>query len=940
MKFSLSRALASILCVVLTAFACDTTQSSNTDGGADNSADDSSGGGSACENDAECESEGQPYCGAAAGCVACVINAHCSEGEQCSDGECETGTLCTGSSECTKANEPVCDYATGTCVGCVISLDCGESSICSEGKCEAVTTCVNSLDCPTDAICNREAGYCVECLGDSDCDEANTCVDQACIPRCDTDKECSSSDRLCNTEVGHCVECVEHVDCPDSYYCSEGSCVADECVAGAGTCLEGVDALSLCDSYGASVEIVNCPPSSACIDNGAGAFCSAWECIPGAATCDPTGATLRSCDADGQAYSLVTDCAQAGGVCENNACVDVQCAPDSRFCSENLLVQCSSSGSQFTSIQTCPQGTFCDAEEGGCFAHQCAPESASCNGNIVEFCDSIGSGLLDATVDCSENGENCFGGVCRSIVCESDTNYCKGGDAYSCTENGTSEVLSDNCTASEYCEAGTCIPTSCTPATPACAGELTGVCNAEGSGVDTSSGTDCAAETDMACYGGNCLDVICEGTSFCEEQTRRSCTLNGTSSSLLSTCTASQFCSESGGVATCQSQLCTPDALACDGNRATTCLPDGSGYAAGGTTCTAQEFCVGGSCLPVICMANAYYCESGNVMRCGSDGTTTTQTDTCSTGEYCLEGASSCQLDQCTAGQPTCDGNQVATCADDGSGPLDDGVACGVDEACASGACLPITCEPGLQYCEENFRRTCNATGTGYSSSVTCSTATFCAESSPGVTACFQDICEPATATCDGETLATCGDDGGSFVDPLADCSTTSQLCDGTTCVDSVVETVGGTTTNSTSYCSNYRVGNRYTFTTPRTLTNIEHYLGITTGTIQLTWVIYETTSATGSGTYNSVFERVTTATGTDYHSSGPISFDVEPGKFYLIGVRPAGACSVYYSSAGKQYLSSGYTDARDYESDAGALTTTWSFSTVSSSYAQRLTFE
>src|SRR5690606_40007404 len=108
---------------------------------------------------------------------------------------------------------------------------------------------------------------------------------------------------------------------------------------------------------------------------------------------------------------------------------------------------------------------------------------------------------------------------------------------------------------------------------------------------------------------------------------------------------------------------------------------------------------------------------------------------------------------------------------------------------------------------------------------------TFCAESSPGVTACFQDICEPATATCDGETLATCGDDGGSFVDPLADCSTTSQLCDGTTCVDSVVETVGGTTTNSPSYCSNYRVGNRYTFTTPRTLTNIEHYLGITTGT-------------------------------------------------------------------------------------------------------------
>jgi hypothetical protein len=123
-------------------------------------------------------------------------------------------------------------------------------------------------------------------------------------------------------------------------------------------------------------------------------------------------------------------------------------------------------------------------------------------------------------------------------------------------------------------------------------------------------------------------------------------------------------------------------------------------------------------------------------------------------------------------------------------------------------------------------------------------------------------------------------------------------------------------------------------------LTEIEQYLNIT-GTIQLTWVIYELDSPSLDGTYSLVYEKLTTSSGLQFHSSGLIDFDVEPGKFYVIGVRPAGTCTAYYGgNSAKTYLSSGYTSEREYESDSGVLTSTWYFTGATYSYNQQLTFE
>jgi hypothetical protein len=61
-------------------------------------------------------------------------------------------------------------------------------------------------------------------------------------------------------------------------------------------------------------------------------------------------------------------------------CAEVQCDAGARFCDEELPMQCSASGASFTSIQVCPEISYCDAEQGGCSGEQRVPDSATCNG--------------------------------------------------------------------------------------------------------------------------------------------------------------------------------------------------------------------------------------------------------------------------------------------------------------------------------------------------------------------------------------------------------------------------------------------------------------------------------------------------------------------------------------------------------------------------------
>jgi len=901
-----------------------------------------------CETSAECLSADKPFCDGFSGCVACVLDDHCGPGLRCKEHACVGAATCTSSLDCEDPAEGVCNTILGECAECVDSSDCGNSAICDEGKCLDVTACVNSLDCAEGSVCERDYGYCVDCVDDGDCDETSTCVNLECIPRCTSDKGCTAKGELCDKEEGYCVECVEHEDCPELYHCNSGQCKADTCLQGTSRCLS-LATVETCNEVGSGAALDDCEGAVTCVDDGKEAWCERWICTPGMATCDATSNQLVLCDTDGLGTSVAADCGDMDGICKDNACVDVVCEPNERFCTDTTVMQCSADGTSVSVVSDCSLfAQFCDGSVEGhavCAPRVCTPNQSSCAANTVRKCKPDGSGYEKKVTDCEDDDKVCFNGECLKQVCEPNEYFCQDGQPQSCLYNGTQASQIDTCTSTEYCEDGLCKVQKCTPGEATCSGNQIGTCNDAGSGVDVdSSSTDCE-DTGEVCWNGACLDKVCEpGARFCGTDEVRSCQNNGTSSTLHTSCGSSSYCNAALDPPACATNLCTPNAPACDANRATTCNADGSGYLATGTTCGTGELCVSGSCLPVICNASQYYCDaSRNVRRCGADGTTSSLNDTCSASEHCIDGESTCKVDVCTAGQKTCDGALLATCSADGSGPMNDAVACASGQTCVGGACLSVFCTPGTRYCDGANLRTCNTTGTGYSSSTTCSTSQYCSADASGGASCKSDRCTASTATCSGEQLATCAADGGTYTNLGTDCALTGQLCNGSACVDLIEETIGSTT-YSTSACALRAIGNFYTYNHERTLTEIEQYLSIP-GTEQLTWFVYE---APGWSSWSSeetiftkVFEKVTAATGAQFHSSGAISFLVQPDKSYVIGVRSSGSCTAAYSNSSTLFLSNGSPRASaSFAASSSPLRTTFSYAYDEDYYYQRLSYE
>jgi hypothetical protein len=82
---------------------------------------------------------------------------------------------------------------------------------------------------------------------------------------------------------------------------------------------------------------------------------------------------------------------------------------------------------------------------------------------------------------------------------------------------------------------------------------------------------------------------------FCVGNTVRTCSADGTTSSLTTTCATTAYCNPT--TATCKTQVCKPGQPACDGAVATTCNTDGSGYAGTRTDCSAaSQACLSGAC--------------------------------------------------------------------------------------------------------------------------------------------------------------------------------------------------------------------------------------------------------------------------------------------------------------------------------------------------------
>lgn len=79
---------------------------------------------------------------------------------------------------------------------------------------------------------------------------------------------------------------------------------------------------------------------------------------------------------------------------------------------------------------------------------------------------------------------------------------------------------------------------------------------------------------------------------------------------------------------------------------------------------------------------------------------------------------------------------------------------------------------------------------------------------------------------------------------------------------------------------------------TARTLTQIEVYMDLPASTT-VTWLVYEGLPAP---LLSLVFSAETTASGSGFQSSGSVSYRLEAGKFYWLGVSVAEPYSTYDS--------------------------------------------
>lgn len=208
------------------------------------------------------------------------------------------------------------------------------------------------------------------------------------------------------------------------------------------------------------------------------------------------------------------------------------------------------------------------------------------------------------------------------------------------------------------------------------------------------------------------------------------------------------------------------------------------------------------------------------------------------------------------------------------------------DTQCAAGA---------IQRCTNN--------GTAWTTTLTCATTSYCNDLVKPVV-CAADTCAASSNACNGEKLATCAADGGHFTATGADCAASNTVCSLTgACVAEAADTVAITSTIAS--VASYLNGNVYRVDRARKLTKIEHYL-LVSGTSAFTWVVYESTSATG--TFTKVFEKTTSDTAPNgaFVSSGAISVPLTAGKFYMIGVLGQNVILYFDGKAGTPFVSFG----------------------------------
>jgi len=174
-----------------------------------------------------------------------------------------------------------------------------------------------------------------------------------------------------------------------------------------------------------------------------------------------------------------------------------------------------------------------------------------------------------------------------------------------------------------------------------------------------------------------------------------------------------------------------------------------------------------GGCGPATC-AGQCLPATGTCVDCTSDihcgAAFVCQNNVCVPKGGCPWGASQCK-----------GASALITCPDGKAWKV---IACGGATVCDGGACVVPFCKAGQPACQDQVAGTCNATGTGLTSTTDCkATGKFCKEG-----ACQAQVCQPGEPYCDGDAMAFCNDQGTGPIETV-DCAVMGMVCLGDSCV-------------------------------------------------------------------------------------------------------------------------------------------------------------
>jgi hypothetical protein len=518
-------------------------------------------------------------CGAAAACNGtCKSNADCAPNATCINGSCglqPKGGPCSASSQCSmglvcSVQGVCCDkLCDGACVSCKLSATLGTCSPVALGATDPSSKCgmSNQSTCGNDGTCDGVGG-CHKWKASTQC-APPTCPAMMAsgtnATTCDGIGNCNQgggpnncSPFMCNPTTAMCLgTCTSNNDCVPPFTCVGNSC-------------------------GKKPAGAMCVSSDQCT---AGLFCTDGVCctVSACGMCKACGAMGLCQNADGNACTTADMCHVSTGTCSGGSCssASVNC-DDNNPCTSD---SCSpTAGCQNTPV---PNGTGSCSDGKNCTSGDTCVNGV-CKGTVVSC---PGGTICSNPQGCDPADGKCKGSPFPPGTVCMDGNKCQMNQT--CMSDGSCSGDQVNCDDMNPCTQDSCNPTTgCvnTPIGGACGGSNKCVMN------QTCQNGMCSAGTAVDCNDHNdCTQDSCNPTTGCVN-TPIGGTCGGGNKCVMNQTCQNGMCSAGTAVDCNDHNDCTQDSC----NPTTGCVntPLTGPSCDAGITCTINDSCVSGLCVP------------------------------------------------------------------------------------------------------------------------------------------------------------------------------------------------------------------------------------------------------------------------------------------------------------------------------------------------------